>query len=259
MVYRLLSIVALLWSFPSSGQEIQTIIVHADDASGTKAETIGEIEFRKGKDGNFNANKYRIRNKQKRVKRKLTISRESVEKINGWKKRTGFTLTDLATEFSMELDSLTPPPGYLDFEISTEKMIKIDSFSFCQAYNHPRSLNDAPRYRMTVTLIDAANSRESYEFDTYKMETRKIDLRDYLICFQILNDKLPRDFNYLNFFTKKRFAYRIWYVLKTIECEEYFYLEFKGRNLSRTNIENRLRIGWNFVEYMRQRTNGSND
>lgn len=258
MVYRLLTIVALLWSIPSSGQEIHSIIVYADNASGTKAETIGEIEFTKGKEGNFNANKYRIGNKQKRTKQKLTLSRESVEKMNRWKKRTGFTLTDLATEFSMELDSLIPPPGYLDFEISTDKTIKIDSFSFCQAYNHPRSLDDAPRYRMTVTLIDAADSRQSYEFDTYDNEIRKIDLRDYLICFQILNDKLPRDFNYFNFFTKERFAYRVWYVLKTIECEEYFYFEFKKRNSNRTDIENRLRIGWNFVEYMRQRANESN-
>ena len=108
-----------------------------------------------------------------------------------------------------------------------------------------------------ITLLGAGDSKEVYEFDTHDFDMGRINLRDYLTCFQILNDKLPDDFEYFNLFTKERFKYKIRHTLKTVECEEFYYQEFKDRYPNRTNAENRMHVGWDFVVYMRQRASGT--
>lgn len=240
-------------SLQSTGQEIETIVVYADNASGVNAKVIGRIEFRKDKTGNFVARNFRINNKQRRTNPKLIIDSKNVTKMYEWKTKNEFTLTELAAGYSMTIDSLTPQKGYTSFEIGSDKAIKIDSFMFCQTYSRTGRIDDIPRYRMTVTLLGAGDYKEIYEFDSNDIEMRRINLRDYLMCFQILNDKLPGDFKYFNLFTKERFARKIWYALKTVECEEFYYQEFINRYQGRTNSENRMRVGWDFVKYMGER------
>lgn len=241
----------------STGQGIETIVVYADNASGVNAKVLGKIEFRKDKAGNFVARNYRINNKQRRANPKLIIDSKSVTKMYEWKRRNGFTLAELATGYSMTIDSLAPPRGYTNFEIRRDKAIQIDSFMFCQTYDQTGRIDDIPRYRMTVALLGAGDDKEMYEFDTDDTEMRRINLRDYLMCFQILNDKLPGDFKYFNMFTKERFTRKIWYALRTVECEEFYYQEFMEKYPGRTNGENRMRVGWDFVKYMGERDSGN--
>ena len=42
-------------------------------------------------------------------------------------------------------------------------------------------------------------------------------------------------------------------LLDTIECEGFYYNEFINQHPERTAQENRMRIGWDFKEYMENR------
>jgi hypothetical protein len=55
------------------------------------------------------------------------------------------------------------------------------------------------------------------------------------------------------FFTKDNFEKITLDYFNTIECEGFYYNEFKINNPKRTPAENRMRNGWDFLEYMKMR------
>lgn len=67
-----------------------------------------------------------------------------------------------------------------------------------------------------------------------------------------MNDRIPAELLHFNFFSKEKLAEIVVHYRKTVECEGYYYQEYADKN-QLTGKERRMKVGWNFVEYMRHR------
>ena|SRR5258708_16464267 len=82
----------------------------------------------------------------------------------------------------------------------------------------------------------------------------KLNLLAYFYCYKILNNRIPKEIPQFEFFTESKLIPFICYYLKTVQCEGLFYKEFIQKHPDRTAKDNRMIAGWNFTEYMKQRS-----
>lgn len=255
MKYLLLIILTIL-SFPSIGQEIEKIIFtsqQADEPPTKQGRPKYTIEFNRQASGEFTTSDFSVDKKKKKLKDRVTIKKERIEKITNWRnlnKKT-FSQSDLGLEIA---DLKLKTNKYkLTFDIPSDLVIKIDSFQFCQTYQMTRTISTGGE-TFSVTLIEKEGQKQEIVFDSNDIGEKTFNIRDYILCYTLFADNIPSEVPSYDFFSKETFLDIILYYQKTVECEGYYYKEYTDKNPQLTAPERRMMKGWNFVDYMKQRT-----
>jgi len=252
MKYLLLIILTVL-TFPSVGQEIEKIVFtsqQADEPPTKQGRPEFKIEFFRQSNGELVAT-YFLRDKRKEeLKDKVTIDKNQVDKIVEWNKldKRAFTQSDLGFKIS----TLDTSKYKLNFGIPDDLTIHVDSFQFCQPYKMTKSISTGGE-TLSVTLISKGGQKQEFTFDSNDIGEGSFRIRDYIFCYTLLETSIPNDVPSYNFFTKGKLEDIVLLYQKTVECEGYYYKEFTDKNPNMTAKDRRMRTGWNFVEYLRQR------
>lgn len=255
MMNKLLIILTILTT-PSVGQEIQKIIFTSQqiDEPPTKLgrRTKYVIEFIGQESGDFVASDFYVDKKRNTLKEKVTISKERVERITEWKKYNKKTFTQ--SDLDLDLVSLkTQMTNYeLNFDLPPDFTVKVDSFQFCRTYNDTKVISIGGEI-FTITLIYKLGQQQEFIFDEDFNED-DFNLHDYILFYKLLAGKIPDEVPSYDFFSKDKFIRVILYYQKTVECEGLYFKEFTDKHPDMSAKDKRMRTGWNFIEYMEQRT-----
>lgn len=239
------------------GQEIQKIIVTGQyfDEPPTKQGTLQhKIELKRNGKGDLISHSYWIGNKKKKLNDKITIESDRLERVMHWidsNKRT-FRLEEIHLDYKALNEQVTNSEYKPHFTIKSDYLINLDSFNICQQYNFKRS-NSTGGYSMTIVMTDKSDRFYIYGFDSDDIGLNNLKFFDYLICYELLHDKLPTNFSGREHFGKIKMITNTLFVITTTECENYYYKEFINNRPERTPQENRMKFDWDFVKYLEQR------
>lgn len=258
MKYLILTILIWLITFPLPGQDIKQVIVssqEADEPPTKQGSTIYTIKFGRNGLGDLIAENYQIKNSRRKLSQKIVIESQRIQEYNAWKKANirEFELSQLGVSSQGIESKLKEANLKLSVDSIKEMVIRADSFDFCQSYKMTKTMSTGG-YKLEVIVVEKSGDRQTYGFDSNDIGEGKFNLKDYLYVYQVLGNKLPEQFPHYNLFTKQRMEEILVYYLKTIECEGYYYKEFIKKNPDRTPQENRMMKGWNFAEYMEQKS-----
>ncbi len=254
MKYILLTILTVL-TFPSVGQEIDKVIFtsqQADEPPTKQGRPKYSIEFKRLASDELSTSDFYDGKKKKRLNDKVTIDKNRTEKITEWKKQDKRTFTQ--SDLDLDITTLKTQTNNhkLNFDLPSDLIVSVDSFQFCQTYKMAKSISTGGE-TLTVTLIYKDGQKKEFVFDSNDIGGGNFNLRDYILCYTLLADKIPNEVPSYGFFSKSKFTDIVLYYQKTVECEGYYYKEFTNKNPTMTGKDKRMMTGWNFVEYMRQR------
>jgi len=244
---------------PSFGQEIEKIIFESQQAEeppikqGCPKFT---IEFNAKANGDFVASDFYKNKKKMKLKDKVTVEKERFEKIMEWKKLNKRTFSQ--SDLGLDITALKNQTNHyqLNFEIPPDLMVNVDSFQFCQTYKMTKSISTGGE-RLGVTLINNEGQKQEFIFDSNDIGEKNFNLTDYILCYSILAVKIPDEVKGYGLFSRNKFMDIILYYQKTVECEGFYYKEFTDKNPTMTSKDKRMMTGWNFIEYMEQRSKKS--
>jgi hypothetical protein len=252
MKHLLLTILTIL-TFPSIGQEIEKIIFtsqEADEPPTKQGRSKYSIEFSRQLSGEFMASDFSVDKRKKKLKDKVTIEKERIEKITDWRNLNKKTFSQ--SDLELDISNLTRQNNYkLNFDIPFNLTVQVDSFRFCKTYDNIKTVLLGGEY-YTVTLVYRLGQKQEFIFDS-NVKGDHFNLQDYIFCYQLLTDRIPKEIPDYGFFSKNKFTDVILYYQKTVECEAFYYKEFSDKNPQMTAKDKRMMKGWNFVEYLRQR------
>jgi hypothetical protein len=256
MRFRLL-IIFTVWSIhPSLGQDIEKILVvwqEGDEPPTKPRPPKYTMAFEINSDGNFVATDMRKDNRRRKLRENMTIEGPRVNKVEHWEdtKEANFTLQDLGIERgSLGLD--TQKSNYqLNFPIPHEIILNVDSFTFCQKYKMTKSVSTGGP-EIIVTTVRKSTPTTQVVSHSYHIGRSELNLKEYILCYTILSERIPDEFPHFDFFSKEKLAEVVFYYQKTVECEGYYYQEYADKN-QLTDKERRMKEGWDFVRYMEQR------
>ena len=252
MKYLLLIILTIL-TFPSFGQEIEKIIFtsqQADEPPTKQGRPKYRIEFNRQTSGEFTASSFSVDKKKKKLKNKVTIEKERIEKITNWRNQNKKTFSQ--SDLELDISDLTRQNNYkLNFDIPFNLIVQVDSFRFCKTYDNIKTISLGGE-GFTITLINSLSQKQEFLFES-NTKADDFNLGDYILCYQLLTDKIPQEVSDYGFFSKSKFTDVILYYQKTVECEGFYYKEFTDKNPQMTAKDRRMMKGWDFVEYLRQR------
>lgn len=256
MKYYLLIVLTLSIDFQSIGQEIETVAMttqQMDEPPTMQGRTLYSITFTKGKYDGLATYSYYENTDKLDLKDSITIERDRIKILEDWRgvNKNVFTLTDLGIDITT-LKSRTSSYK-LNFEIPEDFIVRVDSFQFCQQYKMTKSISTGGEIVM-VTLVYESGQKEEFVFDTNDVGTGDFGLKNYLLCYILLKDKVPNVIRNYDFFTRDRLADILLYYQSTVECEGYYYREYTDKNRGMSNRDRRMMTGWDFVKYMERRT-----
>lgn len=130
--------------------------------------------------------------------------------------------------------------------------VQIDSFQFCKSYENTKTFILGGE-DFTITLTYPLGQKQEFNFDS-NIKGDNFNLQGYIFCHHLFADRIPKEVPDYGFFSKSTFIDIILYYQKTVECEGFYYKEFTDKNPQMTAKDRRMMKGWDFVEYMRQRT-----
>ena len=254
MKYILLTILTVL-TFPTVGQEIDKVIFtskQADEPPTKQGRPKYSIEFKRLASDELSTSDFYYDKRKKRLNDKVTIDKDRAEKVTEWKKQNKRTFTQ--SDLGLDITTLKTQTNNhkLNFDLPTDLVVSVDSFQFCQTYKMTKSISTGGE-TLTVTLIFNDGQKKEFIFDSNDIGEGSFNLRDYILCYTLLTDKIPSEVSSYDFFSKSKFTDIVLYYQKTVECEGYYYKEFTDKNPTMTSKDKRMMTGWNFVEYMGQR------
>lgn len=237
------------------GQGIERVLFTSQEADEppTKQERPKyAIEYSRLTSGGLMATNFSVDGRKIKLKNKIAIEKERIEKIANWRGpgKTAFSQSDLGFNVS----ELMGQNSYkLNFDIPRDLVIQIDSFQFCQVYKMTKGISIGGE-RLTVTMTFKGGQVQEFVFDSNDIGAGSFRIKDYILCYALLVNKLPNEVPGYDFFTRKRLNHMVLLYQKTVECEGFYYKEFTDKNPNMTAKDRRMMTGWNFVEYMSQRT-----
>lgn len=256
MKFGLLSILTLCAIIPCFGQQVEKIVIIVQETNEppTKPRPVEyRIEYKIDADGDFIVGHFRKGIKRSKLTVIEAIERERINKISNWEalKKMDFTLPDLGIDRRTIALAVENSDHKLNFELPDEIVLDVDSFHFCQNSKMTKSISTGGE-TMSVTMLAKPRPMAQFTFHSNDIGTGQFNLKDYIVCYAVLNDRVPVEFPHLNFFSKEKLAEVVVYYQKTVECEGYYYKEYADKN-QLTGKERRMRVGWDLVEYMNQR------
>src|SRR5687767_13979545 len=130
LMKHLLLIILTILTFPSVGQEIEKIIFtsqQADEPPAKHGRPTYTIQFNRQKSGEFIASDFSVYKKKKKLKDKVTIEKERIEKITDWKNQNKKTFSQ--SDLGLDVSDLTRQNNYkLNFNIPFNLIVQVDSF-----------------------------------------------------------------------------------------------------------------------------------
>lgn len=256
MRYGLLTLLALWTINPSLGQDIEKIVLgsqEADEPPTKPRPAKYTMEFEINSDEDFIATQIKRDNKRRKLSEVAKIEKERIDRIDEWDnvKEVNFTALDLGIDRKTIESAAENSNHKLNFKLPDEIVLDVDSFQFCQNYKMTKSASTGGEV-ISVMMLAKSQPTVQFTFNSNDIGTREFKLKDYIFCYSILNDRIPDEFPHFNFFSKTKLAQIVVYYQKTVECEGYYYQDYADKN-QLTGIERRMKTGWNFVEYMKQR------
>jgi hypothetical protein len=255
MKFRLLIILTLL-TIPSVGQDIEKIIFtsqQGDEPPTKQGRPKYKIEFVKQVSGDLVTSDYYENKKKRKLRTKTVLDKERIESVVKWQTTDKRIFTQSDLEFDVMTLKTEAKKNGLYFEIPTDFFVKVDSFQFCQTYKMTKTISTGGE-TITVTWINNLGQRSEFIFDSNDIGVGKFNMKDYLFCYTLLRDKIPNEIPYHDFFSRDKLTDILVNYQKTVECEGYYFKEYTDRNPNLTPQERRTKKGWDFVEYMKQRT-----
>jgi len=230
-------------------------VTHFDEPPTKYGPSTFEITFSADGQNDYVADSYTSQYKRKkRVKfaHPVVIHADDIKKFNSWRpaSKSEFLLSELNVDIhDVQSAGVSCQP---EFGI-TDRAIRIDSFNICKDYQLKRSLSTGG-HSIKVYLISQNDSLKFLDYAADDFNGQKFDLQSYLMLQPILRSKIPKEFMVKDFFDNKSLLEVLSYYYKVIECEGYYYTEFKAQHPNRTEEENRMMIGWDFSGYLENRS-----
>ncbi|ANQ48580.1 hypothetical protein MY04_1203 [Flammeovirga sp. MY04] len=222
--------------------------------------TIYSLCFTKNENGDFISNEIVYqkdkKNKVNRLNNTITISKKAVEtflySLN--EDKSQFKLQDLGLAHEkLDTNINVDHSSALTFTktINDDFLFDIDSFSYCNSFQSIKKHIIGGKF-FTLKLLTKEGKETILDISTGDLNLNNpIRLRNYFIVYPMLKGKLPTDFFNHEYFNEDRLLLELTNYLKVIECEDYYYEEFKKQHPDRTHQENRMRVGWDFEEYFK--------
>lgn len=244
-------------SFGALGQEIEKITFSSkgfDEPPTKPGKPELKVEYVKDESGNYVAKHYFQNKKKIKLKTPISIEKERISLFQEWKTQNSneFYPSDLGIDHNLIGKKAEEKNFKLNFPIPDKVLIQIDSFNLCQNWKMTKSFSTGG-HKLRVTLKYQTGESNNFEFGEDDLGIGRFDMKGFIYSYHILTDRIPEQVHQYDFFTKESFAEIMLDYLKTIECEGFYYNEFKINNPERTPAENRMRQGWDFLEYMKMR------
>lgn len=252
-----LGLVLLLCETMAFGQTIQSITLEMqqdNEPPTIPGPALYRIDFQKSATGDFIATRYFENRKKKKLATQVVLEKDRVAKVFQWiqQNQQQFPLAEMGVTRAELVEQSKEKNYYLSFDIPDDSLIRVDSFAFCQNYQMKHVLSTGGS-RIKYSLVDDLGKETSFEIESLIHWNKHLNLQHYLFGYQLLNGKIPAVFSNLNLFSKSFVLEVLGFYFQMLECEGYYFKEFKGKYPKRTVAENNTKAGWNFVEYMKQR------
>lgn len=256
MRFALLTILTLWSIHPSLGQGIEKILLvseKADEPPTKPGPAKYTMEFDVNPDEHFIATQIKRDNKRRKLSDVAKIEKERINRIDEWHnvKKVNFTMRDLGIDQKTIELAAEDSNHKLNFELPDKMVLDVDSFQFCQNYKMTKSVSTGGEM-ISVMLLGESRPTTRFTFESSDIGVGEFKLKEYIFCYTILNDRISDEFPHFSFFSKEKLADIVVYYQKTVECEGYYYQEYVDRN-QLAGKERRMKVGWDFVEYMRER------
>jgi len=257
MRFALLTILTFWSIHPSLGQGIEKILLvseKADEPPAMPGPSKFTMAFEINSDGDFIATQIKRDNKRRELSEVAKIENERIDKIAEWHnvKKVNFTMLDLGIDRKTIELAAEKGNHKLNFKLPDEIVLDVDSFRFCQNYKMTKSVSTGGE-AISVMMLAQSKPTVQFIFSSNDIGAGEFKLKDYIFCYSILNGRISEEFPHFNFFSKEKLAEIIIYYQKIVECEGYYYQEYADKN-QLNEKGRRMKAGWNFVEYMRERS-----
>ncbi|MFN7602896.1 MAG: hypothetical protein ACK5R0_16025 [Bacteroidota bacterium] len=258
MKYGLLIILMLLTIVPSIGQDISKIVLSSqgfDEPPTKQGKPLLTVEYVKDDSGNYTATHYYENKKKRKLGTPITIEKERIKIIEEWKANNlkRFQLSDLGLNDELIRKRAKDKDLKTTFGLPDNLLLETDSFSLCQRLKMTKS-HSTGGHRLKVSIDFVNGETDIFEFGSNDLGMGLFNLRGYFYSYKLLLDRIPNQVHQYGFFTLDNLTDLVLTYFKIVECEGYFYNEFTDKNPNRTPQENRMMTGWDFFEYMRQRS-----
>ncbi len=250
-----LGLFLLLCETMAFGQTIQriTLEMQQDNEPPTiPGPALYRIDFQKSATGDFVATHYFENRKKKKLTTQVVLEKDRVATVFQWiqQNQKEFPLSAMNITRAELLERSKSQD--LHFEIPNDLLLRVDSFAFCQDYRTRVRMATGGSW-LKYALMDDLGKEVSFEIEESTIETKNFNLQHYLFGYFLLNGKVPAAFSNLDLFLKSVTLDVLMDYFRILECEGYYYKEFREKHPKRTAAENNTKAGWNFVEYMKQR------
>lgn len=249
-------IICIALSFSSFAQAIKRIELTANEACEFCRNDI-EYQILFEINSNHELVSTSIKRNGKRIRRreKIIVERKQIDQFIQLRspKKSVIKLQELNIERALIENRISSSDSKLHFDLPDEIILNIDSFTVCQSYFIERESHiggDGDRINILIHL--ASGEIIKFGFNS-SSNLNRLNLKDYFSCSTLLHDKIPTEFPYAHLFSANHLADVIVAYLKTIECEDFYYREFLDKSPQMPARERRMRVGWNFIEYLKQR------
>lgn len=257
MNYALLIILTLTTIFQSRGQDIEYIVFttqQIDEPPTREGRPLYTIEFKRQANGDLVTSTYLENARKQKLPDTIIIDKGQLDKVRQWRESNKNSFSQLDLGLSIASLKNRTSDYKLNFEIPDDLVVHVDSFQFCQTYKMTQNISTGGEI-ISVTLIYKSEKKEEFAFDSNDIGTGELKLKDYILCYTLLKDRIPKEIRNHEFFTPDKLADILLYYQKTVECEGYYYKEYTDKNPKLTAKEKRMMTGWDFVKYMGQRGN----
>ena len=251
-----LAIFLLSISFPLMGQTIDQLIITVQEhdepptSKGKRDEYV--LHYTRDRLGNLAANRYFRSGKKVRLRKEMLIPKDALRQVQKWmnSNERSFLFESFHSDESVLRERQSDPAYGLSRELPQIFTIETDSFNFCQPYLMRKTLTIGG---LTI-MVDLKTDEDelSFKFDSSTDRDGTLDLHGYLLCYRLLDRALPDDFPGAQYFSSMGLSNIIMQYFNVIECEGYYYQQYRSRNRERTPAE--LRQGWDFKRYMIERS-----
>ena len=251
-----LAIFLLEISFPLVAQTINqlTITVQEHDEPPTSKGKRDEyvLHYTPDRQGNLAANRYFRSGKKVRLRKEIVIPKDALRQVQKWmnSNERSFLFESFYSDESVLRQRQSDHAYGLSRELPQIIKIEIDSFNFCQPLLMSKTLIIGG-VKITVDL-EIGEDELSFKFDSSTDRDGNLDLHGYLLCYRLLDGALPNGFPGAHYFAPQGLSKVIMQYFKVIECEGYYYQEYKSLHRERTPAE--LRQGWDLKHYLIERS-----
>lgn len=230
-----------------------TVIVQQHDEPPTKKGRRDQftIQYKRGNEGDLEAKTYSQERKTIALHKNVAISPSARATVEEWlnTNKKSFPISSFHADESMIRKRQSDPEFALIYELPGQILINTDSFNFCQPHLMRRAMVIGG-VRIDVQLL-INGELKTFHFDSSDERAGNFDLHGYLLCYRLLNDALPDDFPATEYFSTQKMTDVVLQYYKVIECEGFYYEEYKERNPELSPSERRQQ--WNLKRYLRDR------